>query len=697
MATLTATYLDDLGRIRLELVDPLANVSYRIERSTDGGATWQQVRGAQNLGSMSVTIVDDYEYTPNVENRYRLIAPAFYDSFQREYPVGAALEVRGEETSYASTPVTAALQIVGDIDLRADVMLDSWANGSSQTLLARYDFAADERSFALVVFETGQLRFLRSADGLTIAVAESTVPIPASPGERLAVRATYDASTGEVIFYTAVAMLQPWTQLGDPDSIAATAIHAGTAPLEAGAYGNGTANFTTGKIFSTRVYDGIDGTLVANTFFQNETPGTTNFTDDTGLNWTVHTDAAIVAVQPVPGQDWGTADTGQDWNVAHTSQGFNLWVDNGVGILRSTQPAGRIADQETDSVVGATDSEVTWSAIWPATRDDMDIAVEWAVGLRSSDFASDFYESNLTFSPDGFTVELRIGKFIADVFTELGGIFVGTWNANTPWHVRFRVQGTSLAARAWQEGDTEPADWQLFVTDTDITVGDSLAMRGYKESGDAYEQWFGPISAFTLPQDATTVVITPIQEGVWLKSITYPLLNRILDCVDWEELERTSRTGFFDIKGRHEILGIADVGSSATFSLTFISHSKAENRAIVALLTYGALMLLQPPGDDESIACPNAYSGIPDGYVMVGDSVQSRTVYGKPQWLWTVQFTRVAPNDAAGIIPTTITWAQLWDLIGPDGTWETVWATWDTWQELWLTSGDPLAFFGGSA
>jgi hypothetical protein len=54
----------------------------------------------------------------------------------------------------------------------------------------------------------------------------------------------------------------------------------------------------------------------------------------------------------------------------------------------------------------------------------------------------------------------------------------------------------------------------------------------------------------------------------------------------------------------------------------------------------------------------------------------------------------VAQSDAAGILPTTITWVQLWDLIGPEGTWETVWETWQTWQELWSTTGNPLTFGG---
>src|SRR5687768_14542730 len=165
MATLSAVYLDDLGRIRLEIVSPDANVTYRIERSTDGGLTWQPVRGAQNMGTLSSTIVDDFEYTPNVENLYRLMAPAFFDSFQRLYPVGAVLVTTGAATSYASTPDIAALDIVGDIDLQADFISDTWPPAADATLVAKYADSTNNRSYRLDILTTGQIRITWSTNG----------------------------------------------------------------------------------------------------------------------------------------------------------------------------------------------------------------------------------------------------------------------------------------------------------------------------------------------------------------------------------------------------------------------------------------------------------------------------------------------------------------------------------------------------
>lgn len=697
MVSLNATFLDDLGRVRLELVDPVENVRYRIQRSTEDEPTWVPVRGAQNMSTVSATIVDDYEYTPNIENRYRIVAPSFYDSFNRVYPVGGALSLDGNTGNYASTPDDPSLHVTGDIDIRFDGVLDSWASGSVQELVARYDFANDDRSFALNVTETGHLGFICSSDGLALQVGtESSVMVPASDGTRLAVRATYDSSAGEVTFYTAQHFFAGWTQLGSVQSTTSISIHAGNAPLEVGSFGVGQSNLAAGLVLKAQVRDGINGTIVANPDFTAETPGTTSFVDSTGKTWMVHGDAEIIEFAPLIGSDWGTADTGQEWHLGGSSPGFGLWVDNGIGVIASGGPTGFVAEQLTDPIPGSQDAEITYSAIMP--EQSLDHLVEFDVGLRATD-NDNYYQSRISFQDDLATnprdLHIRISKIVGGVETALTSITtsLGTWTPGVPWNARFRVQGPNLFMRAWEQGTDEPVNWQLSVNDTDLTTGDAVHVHGWKTDGDPYEQWFGPMELHTIPQTvADIVIVTPTQEDVFLKSIQYPLFNKLLECVDWQELTRESRVGFHNVKGRHQILGIADVGSSATFELTFITRSKAENRAVVALLTYGGLLLIQPPGDDESEDCPVAYSGIPGGYVMPGESVQARTVYGKPIWQWTVEFTRVAAADAADIVPTTITWTQLWDLIGDEGTWQDVWNTWPTWQSLWLTDGNPETF-----
>jgi len=703
MATLTAQYLPTLGRIRLTLGTPTTNVPYQLQRSTDGGVTWVDVRGGGAMGTAGVTVVDDYEYTPNVENRYRVLAPVFYDSFNREYPTGAALELTGATNSYASTPDNAALDLVGDVDLRVDMAPAQWPPVSDQTVIGKYADATNNRGYRLDVTTTAKLRFTWSTNGTNNFSLTSSIPVDIIGGERIIVRATLDADNGAgghtVTFLTSTGSINnvgPWLPLGIAQvGVGVTSVFSNTAALEVGARNGGNNRFI-GNIFAAQVRSSIGGTTVANPSFITQPPGTTNFVDSAGRTWTVHAGASIIAVSPVPGVNWGTADTGQVWNVGTTSTGYSTWVDNGVGIVRSTAPAGHIIEQITTGVPGLTDGDITWSAIFPGSLGSFDQDVEWGVGLRSDATGNNTYESNLMFRAEanGYAVDLRIGKFVANVYTQLGTASVGTWIPGIPWHVRFRVQGTSLAAKAWREGTDEPTNWTLFATDTSIVAGTSVYMRAVKASGAEYEQWFGPMGANTIPPTVgASAALTPEQVETFLKSITYPLLNRELDCVDWDALNRDSRAGFYDIKGRHEILAIADVGSSASFTMTFVTENEDTMRGIRALLTYGGILYLQPPGDTEE-DCQDDYSGIPDGFVMWDGHEERHSLPGTNIRGWTIGFTRVAAVDQEGIIPTTMTWQMLWDMIGPEGTWETVWATWPTWQDLWLEEGDASSFGG---
>jgi hypothetical protein len=43
--------------------------------------------------------------------------------------------------------------------------------------------------------------------------------------------------------------------------------------------------------------------------------------------------------------------------------------------------------------------------------------------------------------------------------------------AGTSYTLRFRVVGTTLYARVWQTGTTEPANWMITVTDTSFSSG----------------------------------------------------------------------------------------------------------------------------------------------------------------------------------------------------------------------------------
>lgn len=111
-------YFDDLSRVRIELGELNTNETYVLERSLDED-DWITVRGGQRISGQTSVTIDDYEFTPNTENFYRLRAanPGLilggWDS-----TIGG-LHIYGEEGNYAETEDFST--ITGDISVRASV------------------------------------------------------------------------------------------------------------------------------------------------------------------------------------------------------------------------------------------------------------------------------------------------------------------------------------------------------------------------------------------------------------------------------------------------------------------------------------------------------------------------------------------------------------------------------------------------
>src|SRR6266705_2302476 len=111
----------------------------------------------------------------------------------------------------ASTPDNAALDIVGDIDLRAEISYISsfWGTGS---ILSKGFLGATQQSYELLLGFTGTVPHLTlrwSTTGADTLFVDHAIP-EFLPGQRLAVRATLDVDDGAgnrvVSFYTAPTM-----------------------------------------------------------------------------------------------------------------------------------------------------------------------------------------------------------------------------------------------------------------------------------------------------------------------------------------------------------------------------------------------------------------------------------------------------------------------------------------------------------
>lgn len=228
-----------------------------------------------------------------------------------------------------SAPDSAGLSITGDIDLRVDASLTSWAPNVRTALLTKATVAG-QLSYRLGVSAGffGSVFIEWSADGTNfVSQMNSTVPLPATTG-RQAIRATLDVDNGAAgrtaTFYYAATLAGPWTQLGDPVVVAGTtSIFDGNSVLSVQC---ATAAAT---FYGAEVRSGIGGTLKASPDFTAQSEGTTSFADAQGNTWTASGSAVITARRY---RFYGEVSA---WPQAWDLSGKDVWVPaEAAGVLR---------------------------------------------------------------------------------------------------------------------------------------------------------------------------------------------------------------------------------------------------------------------------------------------------------------------------------------------------------------------------
>jgi hypothetical protein len=174
---------------------------------------------------------------------------------------------------------------------------------------------------------------------------------------------------------------------------------------------------------------------------------------------------------------WGTASDGQPWGSdAANKNVFSIsaktgQVANGQGAFNATLgPA-------------ITDAEVQFSAsISQFNQSNFGALLRWTD-------ANDWYKAYV----DGTSLVLL--KRAAGMTTRLNSIPF-TARAGSSYTLLFRVVGTTLAAKVWQTGNVEPANWMVTVTDNTLQSG-YAGLRLVLENG--------IVAKFTSFQETTAV------------------------------------------------------------------------------------------------------------------------------------------------------------------------------------------------
>lgn len=189
-------------------------------------------------------------------------------------------------TQYARTPDNAALDITGDIDLRAAVRLIDWTPSVEATLINKADA---QLSYLFDVTTSGLLRFAWSSDGSSFNLVDSSTAPTVTDNTLLLVRVTGQVPT-TVKFYTRTSTdanaftdldddtigVGAWVQLGVTQATASTpSIFSGNSTVRVGVNVHG-------DFLAAIIKNGVAGTAVANPdFYANVLP----FTDGAGRPW----------------------------------------------------------------------------------------------------------------------------------------------------------------------------------------------------------------------------------------------------------------------------------------------------------------------------------------------------------------------------------------------------------------------------
>jgi|GEM_PF-724748 len=163
---------------------------------------------------------------------------------------------------------------------------------------------------------------------------------------------------------------------------------------------------------------------------------------------------------------WGIASDGQKWaGDANSSTAFS--ISNNTGIMKSNSAAN------LNAVLGLStaNAQVVFSgkiSSFGSGQNTMGAALRWTN-------SSNFYRAFLTGSA------LTLQKVVGGKITNLKSVSFSAFT-NTLYTIRFNVSGTTLSAKAWKSGTTEPGNWMVTTTDSSLSSG-YAGLRMYQQGG----------------------------------------------------------------------------------------------------------------------------------------------------------------------------------------------------------------------
>jgi hypothetical protein len=167
---------------------------------------------------------------------------------------------------------------------------------------------------------------------------------------------------------------------------------------------------------------------------------------------------------------------------------------------------------------------LTWDALdADANRDNAEILarVRTSAGsteplrltIRGSGAAASETGYSFQYNPSSLIFQLQ--KYVAGALTNLGTSQSFTTAANVWYYVRFRVNGTTLSAKFWKDGDAEPSSWGFTATDSSITAAGWIGVGNQDSTGTRDVDFFSVgTNGDTAPLATSSATETRISQAV---------------------------------------------------------------------------------------------------------------------------------------------------------------------------------------
>lgn len=245
---------------------------------------------------------------------------------------------------------------------------------------------------------------------------------------------------------------------------------------------------------------------------------------------------------------------------------------------------------------------------------------------------------------------------------------------------RVRISSSGLLGTpvtATIERSTNQVTWTTVRGGSGAAVsGGAVALDDYEFSSDVLNYYRVTAYDATPAQvDQQTASITPALDGVWLKSLARAYLNRKVVVVDYSDVQRSSRSGVFEVVGRSLPVAVTELHGSRRWTLEVLAQTAGEA---------ADLDLLISTGEVQFIHCP-ASSRVPGGYVALGDASERRTARTSVRRVFSLPLTEVAA-PGPDVVPAVGTWQTV---LNTYATWADVLAAHPTWADLLELVGSP--------